>query len=133
MTPEYVLTTQDITVTVTPVYLDDDSIPSEGHFVWAYHVRISNEGREMVRLVNRYWHITDGHGQVQEVRGSGVVGQQPDIAPGGAYEYASGAQLTTPSGIMTGAYEMVTESGESIIVAIPSFSLDSSEQVQRPN
>ncbi|MCU0839862.1 MAG: Co2+/Mg2+ efflux protein ApaG [Rhodospirillales bacterium] len=121
----YALTTRDITVTVEPHFLEDQSVPDARHFVWAYHVRIQNGGRETVQLVTRYWKITDSRGQVQEVRGDGVVGKQPVLRPGEAFEYASGAPLTTPSGIMAGAYQMVSESGERFDVEIPAFSLDS--------
>ena len=86
---------------------------------------IVNEGNESVQLKTRHWIITDGRGQQQEVRGEGVVGEQPHIAPGERYEYTSGVPLTTPSGFMTGSYQMVTESGEKFDLAIPLFSLDS--------
>ena len=121
----YSETTRGISVTVKPFYLEDQSSPAEGHFVWAYHVRIENRGEGTVQLRRRHWKITDGRGQVQEVRGPGVVGEQPTIRPGEAFHYASGCPLATPSGVMVGEYRMVSEDGESFDVAIPAFSLDS--------
>ena len=121
----YAETTRKITVRVEPTFLDEQSDPDERHYVWAYKVRIENRGGATVQLLNRYWRITDAGGQTQEVRGPGVVGEQPVLAPGEAYEYTSGCPLGTPSGIMVGAYEMETEEGERFDVAIPAFSLDS--------
>ncbi|MBM3503834.1 MAG: Co2+/Mg2+ efflux protein ApaG [Alphaproteobacteria bacterium] len=118
-------TTKDITVTVKPMFLDDQSEPDQNHYVWAYKVRIENGGGQTVQLINRYWRITDAFGQVKEVRGPGVVGEQPVLAPGESFEYTSGTPLSTPSGIMVGTYEMQTRAGERFDVAIPAFSLDS--------
>ena len=120
--------TRSIKVTVQPVYLEDQSSPAENHYVWAYHVRIENSGRERVQLRNRYWRITDSFGRIQEVRGPGVVGEQPVLEPGQAFEYTSGTPLTAPSGIMVGSYQMETARGETFDVAIPAFSLDSPHQ-----
>ncbi len=117
--------TRSIRVTVEPIYLDDQSSPSDNHYVWAYQVRIENEGNDTVQLLNRYWRITDDQGRVQEVRGAGVVGEQPTLKPGESFEYASGTPLPTPSGIMVGAYEMETAQGTRFDVAVPAFSLDS--------
>jgi ApaG protein len=100
----YAETTRSIKVTVKPFYLEDQSSPAENHYVWAYHVRIENQGPEIVQLRRRHWRITDGLGRVQEVRGPGVVGEQPVLKPGEAYEYTSGTPLSTPSGIMVGSY-----------------------------
>ncbi len=122
-------TTQGITVTVKPYYLEDQSEPEEQRFVWASHVRIENNGERTVQLRNRYWRITDSRGRVQEVRGAGVVGEQPVLRPGDSFEYTSGTPLPTPSGIMGGTYQMeASETGERFDVAIPSFSLDSPHQ-----
>ena len=117
--------TREIRVTVRPFFLEDQSSPDEMHFVWAYHVRIENQGPQTVQLRNRYWRITDSMGRIQEVRGAGVVGEQPVLRPGEAFEYTSGTPLTTPSGIMVGTYQMESESGERFDVNIPAFSLDS--------
>jgi len=129
----YSETTRAITVTVQPIYLEDQSAPDQSQFVWAYHVRIENKGQDAVQLRNRYWRITDALGRVQEVRGAGVVGEQPLLKPGQAFEYTSGTPLPTPSGIMTGSYEMEGSNGEKFNVAIPAFSLDSPHQPVRMN
>jgi ApaG protein len=125
--------TREIRVTVRPFFLEDQSSPDEMHFVWAYHVRIENQGPQTVQLRNRYWRITDSMGRIQEVRGAGVVGEQPVLRPGEAFEYTSGTPLTTPSGIMVGTYQMESESGERFDVNIPAFSLDSPHQAIRLN
>jgi ApaG protein len=129
----YSETTRSIRVSVEPVYLEEQSSPAEGRYVWAYHVRIENRGRETVQLRNRHWKITDSRGQMQEVRGPGVVGEQPVLRPGEAFEYTSASPLPTPSGIMVGTYEMQTRGGESFSVRIPAFSLDSPHQQVRLN
>jgi ApaG protein len=121
----YTETTRAITVTVQPFFLEEESVPEARHYVWAYHVRIENNGSETVQLKERTWTITDADGHVHEVHGDGVVGKQPVLAPGESFEYASGAPLTTPSGIMLGMYHMVSGSGEAFDVVIPAFSLDS--------
>jgi ApaG protein len=125
--------TRNIAISVRPVYLEDQSSPADNRFVWAYHVRIENEGEETVQLINRYWRITDAMGRVQEVRGPGVVGKQPTLEPGDSYEYSSGTPLGSPSGIMVGAYEMKTTTGDRFDAAIPAFSLDSPHQPIRLN
>ena len=124
----YSATTQAIRVTVKPIYLEDQSSPGENHYVWAYQVEIKNLGDRVVQLLNRHWRITDSMGRVQEVRGAGVVGEQPTLGPGESFQYTSGTPLTTPSGIMVGTYEMESESGERFDVAVPAFSLDSPHQ-----
>ncbi len=129
----YSKTTNNIKVTVTPFYLEEQSDPLEHHYVWAYTVNLENTGGERVQLLSRYWHITDATGVVQEVRGSGVVGEQPVLGVGDSYQYTSGAALRTPSGIMMGTYEMENESFKHFLVEIPPFSLDSPEQIKRPN
>lgn len=121
----YSTTTHDIQVSVEPVFLEDQSSPDNGHFVWAYHVTIENTGRDRVQLMSRYWKITDALGRVQEVRGAGVVGEQPTLGPGESFEYTSGTPLPTESGIMVGSYNMRSESGEMFDIDIPAFSLDS--------
>ena len=124
----YSQTTRAITVTVKPFFLEDQSSPSDSHYVWAYHVRIENQGPETVQLRNRHWRITDSLGRVQEVRGAGVVGEQPVLKPGDSFEYTSGTPLPTPSGIMVGSYQMETTTGERFDIAVPPFSLDSPHQ-----
>jgi len=124
----YRSTTRDITVTVRPEFLEDHSSPEEGRYVWAYHIRIENLGGETVQLLTRHWRITDAHGEVHEVRGEGVVGKQPVLGPGSAFEYTSGTPLPTASGFMVGSYGMETEAGEPFDIDIPLFSLDSPYQ-----
>ncbi len=124
----YLATTRSIEVSVEPFFLEGESEPQQSRFVWAYRVRIANNGVRTVQLKNRYWRITDSLGRTQEVRGVGVVGEQPVLAPGESYEYTSGTPLDTPSGIMVGSYHMEAEDGEEFEVDIPAFSLDSPHQ-----
>lgn len=124
----YSATTDGIRVSVRPIYLEDQSSPGDGHFVWAYQVRIENLGERTVQLRNRNWTITDAAGRVQEVHGPGVVGEQPVLGPGDSFEYTSGCPLSTPSGMMVGSYEMELAGGDMLEVAIPAFSLDSPYQ-----
>lgn len=106
----------------------DQSIPADNHYVWAYSVTIENQGDETLQLRNRYWRITDAMGQIQEVHGEGVVGEQPVLKPGDSFDYTSGTPLQTPSGIMVGHYEFERENGDMTIIDIPAFSLDSPHQ-----
>jgi ApaG protein len=124
----YSETTHSIRVTVEPMYLEEQSSPGDNHYVWAYHVRIENIGGDTVQLLTRHWKITDSLGRLQEVRSAGVVGEQPVLPPGQAFEYTSGTPLPTPSGIMVGSYGMEAENGQRFDVAIPAFSLDSPHQ-----
>lgn len=121
----YRAVTHDIEITAEPVYLDEQSAPQQGRWFWAYTITITNHGTERVQLISRHWRITDGHGRVHEVRGEGVIGEQPLIEPGSSFSYTSGCPLQTPEGIMVGDYTMVKPDGEMISVAIPAFSLDS--------
>ena len=120
----YRAATRQIEVTVEPFYLPDRSDPEEGRYFWGYRVTIDNQSDDFVQLLTRYWRITDGHGRVEEVRGPGVVGEQPELDPGDSYQYTSGCPLSTPSGIMVGRYTMRNAHGELFDVAIPAFSLD---------
>ncbi|TAK48555.1 MAG: Co2+/Mg2+ efflux protein ApaG [Xanthobacteraceae bacterium] len=117
--------TAAIEVTVEPRFLAERSSPELGHFFWAYTITIANHGDGAVQLVTRHWVITDGTGRVEEVRGDGVVGEQPVLEPGESFEYTSGVPLNTPSGFMTGSYGMIDDDGEPFNIAIPTFSLDS--------
>ncbi|MBY4588129.1 Co2+/Mg2+ efflux protein ApaG [Rhizobium redzepovicii] len=117
--------TKDIEVVVEPFYLEEQSDPEDDRYVWGYRIVISNNSAIAVRLVNRYWNITDQNGQVDEVTGPGVVGEQPRLSPGDTYEYSSGCPLDAPSGLMFGHYQMETDEGEMFDVDIPAFSLDS--------
>jgi len=129
----YSETTRSITITVQPFYLEQHSSPAENHYVWAYHVRIENGGAETVQLRRRHWKITDSFGRLQEVRGPGVVGEQPVLAPGASFEYTSSCPLPTSSGFMAGDYEMETSHGENFLVRIPLFSLDTPQPPTRLN
>ena len=113
----------DITVSVTPQYLPDQSDPNEQQFVFAYTVRITNSGQHAAQVVSRHWVITDGNQHVQEVRGLGVVGQQPLLKPGETFEYTSGCPLPTPVGSMRGSYLCVGENGIPFDVPIHEFVL----------
>ena len=116
--------TDGILVRVRPSFLAAQSDPDEGRWVWAYQVEIVNLSGGPVQLVARRWTITDALGRVEEVRGPGVVGEQPVIEPGDSYAYVSGCPLTTPSGSMVGAYFMQDAEGRMFEAAIPAFSLD---------
>jgi ApaG protein len=129
----YESTTHDITVTVVPSFLEDDSAPDRDYYFWAYSIEITNVGRRRVQLISRHWKITDSAGRVQDVRGPGVVGEQPVLEPGESFRYTSGAPLRTPSGIMLGWYHMEAEDGETFDVVIPPFSLDSPYAAPRLN
>lgn len=122
--PAYEAETDGIIVRVRPSYLAGQSDPEAGRWVWAYQVEIVNLTAGPVQLVSRRWMITDGRGQVEEVRGPGVIGEQPTIQPGASYTYASGCPLGTPSGSMVGGYAMVDDLGRRFEAAIPAFSLD---------
>lgn len=121
----YEKVTRNISVSVRPFYLEEQSSPDEDRFVWAYRVNIENRGDETVQLLRRHWRITDKLGRLQEVKGPGVVGEQPVLKPGESFEYTSGCPLGTPSGIMAGSYQMTTTAGEEFDIEIPAFSLDS--------
>lgn len=116
--------TKGIEVVVEPYYLEEQSDPDDDRYVWGYRIVISNFSQEAVRLISRYWHITDQNGQVDEVTGPGVIGEQPHLGPGDTYEYSSGCPLDTPSGVMFGRYQMETDRGVIFDVDIPAFSLD---------
>ena len=120
----YTATTRGIVVSVEPTYLDARSSPDDSQYFWAYRVIIENHGRETVQLLNRHWMISNSRGELREVKGPGVVGEQPVLKPGERHEYTSGAPLDTPSGMMGGSYQMESETGERFDIEIPTFSLD---------
>jgi len=122
----YRAVTRKIEVTVTPRFLSDRSSPANSYFFWAYTIDITNLGAETVQLKTRHWRITDANGKLQEVRGPGVVGEEPVLKPGESYEYTSGVPLPTPSGFMIGSYGMITDKGEHFDIDVPAFSLDCS-------
>src|SRR5258708_4372412 len=129
----YRAVTRQIEVKVAPKFLSDRSSPENGYFFWAYTITLSNKGRETVQLKTRHWRITDALGRLQEVRGAGVVGEEPVLKPGQDYEYTSGVPLPTASGFMAGSYGMVTASGEEFDIEIPAFSLDTPQQQRTIN
>ncbi|MBD8877841.1 MULTISPECIES: Co2+/Mg2+ efflux protein ApaG [Alphaproteobacteria] len=129
----YRATTNGIEVAVEPFYLDDESDPEKSHFVWAYMVEIRNDTNAPVQLRTRYWKIMDAIGRVEEVRGAGVIGEEPWIEPGETFEYSSGCPLKTKSGIMQGSYGMVREDGSMFDAAIPAFSLDLPDEIRSLN
>jgi len=120
----YQAVTGSIAVSVEPQYLADRSEPSKQHFFWAYTIEIANRGDKAVQLKRRHWVITDGRGVRHEVRGAGVVGEEPIIGPGESYTYTSGCPLDTPDGFMVGQFTMIGEDGDTFLVEIPPFSLD---------
>ena len=126
-------TTRGITVIAAPQFLHDQSDPDQNRFFWAYTITIRNDGQEIAQLLNRWWHITDALGRTHDVRGPGVVGEQPVLKPGESYRYTSGVPLETPSGFMEGEYEIKLLSGERFQATIPIFSLDSPFANNRPN
>lgn len=117
------ITTRDVTVRVSVSFLPEQSEPGKGRWFWAYHVRIENGGTNAVQLISREWTISDGRGGRHEVQGEGVVGEQPVIEPGGAFDYVSGCPLNTSTGTMEGQYHMVGADGRAFSVAIPRFPL----------
>lgn len=129
----YRATTHDIEVSVEPFFLPERSEPDENRYFWAYRVTIANQSEHPVKLVSRYWRIVDATGKVEEVRGPGVVGEQPELDPGDSYQYTSGCPLTTPSGFMQGRYTMTDGRGGTFEVDIPAFSLDLPEARRRLN
>lgn len=132
-TDAYAETTRGVRVVVAPRFLPEQSDPQRGRYVWAYAVRIENTGEETVQLISRHWIITDAHNRVEEVRGPGVVGEQPVLKPGESFEYASGCPLGATSGVMRGTYQMVTEKGEAFEAVVPAFSLHLPEATRRLN
>jgi ApaG protein len=113
----------EITVTPKTQYLADQSDEAADRYVFAYTITIRNTGTATAQLISRHWIITDANGKVQEVKGLGVVGEQPKLAPGESYEYTSGAAIATPVGTMRGSYQMVAEDGTKFDVPIPEFTL----------
>lgn len=126
--------TSNIVVRVAPQFLPEESAPDERRFVWAYTIEIENRGQDTVQLLSRYWRITDENGVTQEVRGPGVVGEQPVLEPGESFRYSSAAPLAAPSGVMQGAYSMMrVDSGDAFEIAVPLFALDSPHAARRVN
>jgi ApaG protein len=129
----YRAVTRNVEVKVTPRFLPERSSHEQSYYFWSYTIEITNLGRETVQLKTRHWRITDAFGRLQEVRGAGVVGEEPVLPPGAAFEYTSGVPLPTPSGFMVGTYGMVASSGERFDIEIPAFSLDSPQESRTVN
>lgn len=126
--------TAGMVVRVEPNFLAEESRPDEGRYVWAYTIEIENRTADPVKLVSRFWRITDENGLTQEVRGDGVIGQQPVIGPGQSFRYTSATPLAAPSGVMMGAYSMQrTGNGEAFDIDVPLFALDSPHQTRLAN
>ncbi|MFT7087053.1 MAG: ApaG protein [Rickettsiales bacterium] len=121
---QYKLETGKIEISVNPEYLNSQINKDGSFFVWSYRVEIINKGEETIQLINRYWRIIDEMGLVQEVNGSGVIGEQPILTKNESFKYTSSVHLQNPSGIMSGHYEMRKSNGEIINAKIPAFSLD---------
>jgi ApaG protein len=115
--------TRGIRISVSSAYVPERSAPEHSHWFFMYHVVIRNEGEETAQLISRHWVITDANGQIEEVKGPGVVGEQPTLAPGESFEYTSACPLPTPFGTMQGTYHMVTSTGEKFDAQIAPFSL----------
>ena len=112
-----------IDVQVEPTYIAEQSDPANDHYVFSYTVTIRNNGSAPAKLLTRHWIITDGDGKVQEVKGDGVVGEQPHLQPGEGYQYTSGTFMSTPFGTMHGSYQMISDAGEKFDAVIPAFQL----------
>ena len=123
----YRAVTRNIEVTVEPNFLPEKSSAENGRYFWSYTIVITNSGDETVQLKNRHWIITDASGRQEHVRGEGVIGEQPVLAPGERFEYTSGVPLPTASGFMAGSYEMESQSGKRFEIEVPAFSLDCPE------
>ena len=119
----YALTTGSVTVRVSVSFQSETSDPSASRWFWIYHIRIENHGEDDIQLISRRWEITDGRGAVNIVEGLGVVGEQPVIPPGAAFDYVSGCPLNTPSGRMVGSYGMVDDIGQQFRIGIPDIPL----------
>ena len=125
--------TEGVRVNVEAIYMETHSYPEKNRYVFAYRIRLKNFSQRTVQLLRRHWIITDSNGETNEVHGEGVVGEQPVLHPGEAFEYTSGTPLPTPSGIMAGTYQMELANGEQFDVEIPAFSLDSPYQLVKLN
>ena len=116
-------TDHEISISVETSYIESQSAPANNIFAFSYTISIHNSGKTAAKLLNRHWVITDANGKVQEVRGEGVVGEQPHLQPGEAFRYTSGTLLATPVGSMQGEYGMIDDSGQRFVATIPPFSL----------
>lgn len=117
------MTEHQIDVQVRSQFEADQSDPAENRYIFSYHIRIENHGSQGAQLLGRHWIILDGNGDKLEVEGEGVVGEQPNLAPGESFEYSSGTILATPIGSMYGTYQMISDSGQPFLATIPAFRL----------
>jgi ApaG protein len=131
--PQYEAITDGVRIRVRPRFLHDESEPGRGHFMWQYTVEVENGSTQAWTIARRHWRIVDSAGRVQAVDGDGVIGQTPTLGPGERFSYTSGAPLATPSGLMSGTYDLVGENGEEMVAIIPAFSLDSPYDTSRPS
>lgn len=125
--------TRDIEVAVEPFYLAEKSDPEDARYVWGYRITIANHSDSQIQVLARYWRITDGWGRVEEVRGPGVVGEQPELGPGDSFQYTSGCPLRTPSGFMVGSYTVRSGTDDFFEIGIPAFSLDLPDSTRSVN
>ena len=130
---KYEQRTENVIVRVAPEFLAEQSNPSDSRFIWAYTVEIDNQSQHDLTVMERFWQIADSRGQVQEVRGAGVVGETPVVKSGETFRYTSGAPLTAPSGMMRGSYTVCHDDGTSFDIAVPTFLLDSPHDAHRLN
>ncbi len=130
---QYEQRTDDVVIRVEPEFLAEQSNPSDSRFIWAYTVEIDNQSQQDLTVMERFWQIADSRGQVQEVRGAGVVGETPIVRSGETFRYTSGAPLTAPSGMMRGSYTVTDEKGDSFDIIVPTFLLDSPHDGHRLN
>jgi ApaG protein len=112
-----------IIIEAVPQYLEDQSVPDQERFVFAYTITITNAGSVPAKLLSRHWLIIDSNGKAQEVQGKGVIGKQPHLKPGESFQYSSGAMIETPVGVMQGNYLMISDNGEDFKASIPQFTL----------
>lgn len=131
--PQYEAVTDGVRIRVRPRFLHDESEPGRSHFMWSYSVEVENDSDRIWTIARRHWQIVDSAGRVQAVDGDGVIGQTPTIGPGERFSYTSGAPLSTPSGLMSGTYDLIGENGEELVAVIPAFSLDSPYDTSRPS
>jgi len=129
----YEAETDGIIVRVHTSWLSEQSNPSQEHYIWAYQIEIENTAKIDWTLRRRHWQIVDSNGQIQTVDGDGVVGQMPELEPGGVFRYTSGVPLTAPSGIMCGHFELENLVGELMQAKVPAFSLDSPYETHQPS
>ena len=131
--PQYEAITDGVRIRVRPKFLHDESEPTRAKFMWQYTVEVENESERTWTIIRRHWRIVDSAGRLQAVDGEGVIGQTPTVGPGQRFSYTSGAPLATPSGMMTGTYDLVDEEGAEMVALIPAFSLDSPYDTSRPS